>query len=295
MSEVAIRAVGLTKRYGPLEAVRGVSFEVERGEVFGLLGPNGAGKTTTVEVLEGYRKRSGGEVTVLDHDPEDGDRALKQRIGIVLQSTGFYPHATVRESVELMASFYPRPRDPLETIALVGLDGQEDKRASRLSGGQRRRLDLALALVGDPELIFLDEPTTGFDPAARRTAWEVIRNLKELGKTLLLTTHYLDEAQALADRVAIIKDGRIVAEGPPADLSPGRASYRVSYTRGGRRFEHETDDPTELLHRLTGEALAAGEALEGLSVTRPSLEEIYLELTADSAVDESAEVEAFAS
>jgi ABC-2 type transport system ATP-binding protein len=294
VAEAAIRVVGLTKRYGPLEAVRGISFEVDRGEVFGLLGPNGAGKTTTVEVLEGYRERSGGEVSVLGHDPQAGERELKQRIGIVLQSTGFYPHATVRESVELMASFYPRPRDAAETIALVGLDGQEDKRASRLSGGQRRRLDLALALVGDPELIFLDEPTTGFDPAARRTAWEAVRNLKQLGKTLLLTTHYLDEAQALADRVAIVKDGRIVAEGPPSELSPGSSSYRVTYTRAGRRFEHETDDPTELLHRLTADALAAGERLEGLSVSRPTLEDVYLELTADAPAAEPERLEGVA-
>jgi len=284
----------LVKYFGRRKVVDGVSFEVHPGEIVGLLGPNGAGKTTTVEVLEGYPKRSGGQVAVLGHDPEDGARELKQRIGIVLQSTGFYPHATVRESVELMGSFYPRPRDPVETIALVGLDGQEDKRASRLSGGQRRRLDLALALVGDAELIFLDEPTTGFDPAARRAAWDVVRSLKQLGKTLLLTTHYLDEAQALADRVAIVKDGRIVAEGPPAELSPGRAAYRVAYTRAGRRFEHETDDPTELLNRLTADALAAGERLEGLTVGRPTLEEIYLELTADAATAEPERLEGVA-
>jgi ABC-2 type transport system ATP-binding protein len=181
-----------------------------------------------------------------------------------------------------MATFYPSPRDPLETIALVGLDGKEDQRANRLSGGQLRRLDLALALVGDPEVIFLDEPTTGFDPAARRTAWEAIRTLKQLGKTLLLTTHYLDEAQALADRVAIVKDGLIVAEGPPAELSPRRAGYRVSYRLAGELVELETADPTELLHRATGEALERGERLEGLSVTRPTLEDVYLELTADA-------------
>jgi ABC-2 type transport system ATP-binding protein len=264
-----------------VEAVRGVSFEVQRGEVFGLLGPNGAGKTSTVEILEGYRNRSGGEVSVLGFDPQRGQRELKERVGIVLQSVGFYPRATVRESVDQMAGFYPHPRDVLETIALVGLDGKEDQRANRLSGGQQRRLDLALALVGDPELIFLDEPTTGFDPAARRAAWEVIRSLRSLGKTLLLTTHYLDEAQELADRVAIIKDGVIVAEGPPAELSPRRSGYRVTYLSGGERVEVVTEDPTELLHRLTGEALERGEQLEGLTVTRPTLEDVYLELTAD--------------
>jgi ABC-2 type transport system ATP-binding protein len=279
--EAAISVRDLRKSYGPVEAVRGLSFEVQRGEVFGLLGPNGAGKTSTVEILEGYRDRTGGEVSVLGFDPERGQRELKQRVGIVLQSVGFYPRATVRESVEQMAGFHPHPRDVLETIALVGLDGKEDQRANRLSGGQQRRLDLALALVGDPELIFLDEPTTGFDPAARRAAWEVIRSLRSLGKTLLLTTHYLDEAQELADRVAIIKDGVIVAEGPPAELSPRRAGYRVTYVSGGRRVEVVTEDPTELLHRLTGEALERGEALEGLSVTRPTLEDVYLELTAD--------------
>src|SRR5439155_15621864 len=223
MAEPAIRVRDLRKSYGPVEAVRGVSFDVARGEVFGLLGPNGAGKTSTVEILEGYRQRTGGEVSVLGFDPERGARELKERMGIVLQSVGFYPRATVRESVEQMAGYYPHPRDVLETIALVGLEEKRDQRAKQLSGGQLRRLDLALALVGDPELIFLDEPTTGFDPAARRAAWRAIEALKDLGKTVLLTTHYLDEAQSLSDRVAIIKDGSIVAEGPPSELSPDSA------------------------------------------------------------------------
>jgi ABC-2 type transport system ATP-binding protein len=281
VTEYAIEVRDLRKSYGPLEAVRGISFEVRRGEVFGLLGPNGAGKTTTVEILEGYRPRSAGDVAVLGHDPAHAERSLKERVGIVLQEMGFYPNATVRESLEHVAGFYPRPRDVGETIALVGLDGNEDKRARRLSGGQRRRLDLALALVGDPELVFLDEPTTGFDPAARRTAWSVIRRLKELDKTVLLTTHYLDEAQELADRVAIVKDGLIIASGPPSELTPGSAAYRVAWDEDGRRVEMETDDPTELLHRLTGEALERGERLENLTVSRPTLEDVYLELTAE--------------
>ena len=280
MTEYAIDVRDLRKDYGDLQAVRGVSFQVGKGEVFGLLGPNGAGKTTTVEILEGYRARSSGAVSVLGHDPASRERDLRERVGIVLQSSGFYPRATVREAVEHFAAPYPRPRDPLETIALVGLDGKEDTRAGQLSGGQQRRLDLALALVGDPELIFLDEPTTGFDPAARRTAWEVIRALRGLGKTVLLTTHYLEEAQSLADRVAIIKDGLIVAEGPPSELSARPSAYRVSYQQNGHRVELETQDPTSLLHQLTGDALARGERLEGLSVTRPSLEDVYLELTA---------------
>jgi ABC-2 type transport system ATP-binding protein len=279
VAELAIEVNDLRKSYGPVEAVRGLSFGVQRGEVFGLLGPNGAGKTTTVEILEGYRRRSGGDVWVLGHDPEVRDRRLQERVGIVLQSCGFYPRVTVREAVEHFAKAYPAPRDPAETIALVGLDEKVDARAGELSGGQRRRLDLALALIGDPELVFLDEPTTGFDPAARRTAWNAVRRLGELGKTVLLTTHYLDEAQALADRVAIVKAGRIVAEGPPAELHPGRARYRVSYVSSGRRVQHQTEDPTELLHRLTRDALARGERLEGLEVTRPTLEDIYLELT----------------
>jgi ABC-2 type transport system ATP-binding protein len=277
----AIEVEDLRKSYGALEAVRGITFSVSPGEVFGLLGPNGAGKTTTVEILEGYRDRSGGAVRVLGRDPQTRERELQQRVGIVLQSCGFYPRVTVREAVEHFSKAYAAPREPGETIRLVGLEDKADARTKELSGGQRRRLDLALALVGDPELIFLDEPTTGFDPAARRAAWAVVRTLKELGKTVLLTTHYLDEAQALADRVAIIKDGRIVAEGPPDQLGPSSAAYRVSYLSNGRRVEHQTEDPTELLHRLTRDALARGERLDGLEVTRPTLEEIYLELTAE--------------
>jgi ABC-2 type transport system ATP-binding protein len=280
MSTIEVR--DLRKSYGNVDAVRGISFSVERGQVFGLLGPNGAGKTTTVEILEGYRRRSGGEVRVLGQDPEQRNRGLQERVGIVLQSCGFYTRATVREAVEHFAKAYPKPRDPAETIALVGLEDKADARTKALSGGQQRRLDLALALVGDPELVFLDEPTTGFDPAARRIAWDVVRRLKELERTVLLTTHYLDEAQELADRVAIVKDGLVVAEGPPDELRPGIAGYRVSYLSRGRRVEHQTDDPTDLLHRLTRDALARGERLEGLEVARPTLEEVYLELTQEA-------------
>jgi ABC-2 type transport system ATP-binding protein len=282
VSEAAIEVHELYKRYGDVEAVRGLSFRVERGEVVGLLGPNGAGKTTTVEILEGYRDRTSGEVAVLGHDPASAPRDLRERVGIVLQSGGFYPRVTVAEALAHFAGYYSSPRDSAETIALVGLESAAGTRVNRLSGGQRRRLDLALALVGDPELVFLDEPTTGFDPAARRTAWDVVRRLRELGKTVLLTTHYLDEAQELSDRVAIVKDGRIVAEGPPRELVGTGAPYRVTYARSGQRTEHETDDPTALLHRLTSEALERGERLENLHVTRPSLEEVYLELTKEA-------------
>jgi len=278
----AIEARGLCKRYGAFEAVRSIDITVQRGEVFGLLGPNGAGKTTTVEMLEGYRRRSDGEVCVLGEDPARRSLALRQRIGIVLQSGGIYGHITPREALRHWASFYPRPRDVEEVLALAGLDSQADVRSRKLSGGQLRRLDFALALVGDPELIFLDEPTTGFDPQARRDAWDTVRKLREGGKTILLTTHYLDEAQELADRVAIIKDGRILAIGPPRELGSGSAHYRVSYrAAGGELVERQTDDPTRLLHELTGEALARGERLEELAVHRPTLEELYLELTAD--------------
>jgi ABC-2 type transport system ATP-binding protein len=286
MSDAAITVRDLRKRYGEYEAVRGISFELSKGEVFGLLGPNGAGKTTTVEILEGYRERTAGKVSVLGHDPAERERALLERVGIVLQGSAFYPNATVTEAVELFAKYYPHPRDPREMIDLVGLDQKAGARIKTLSGGQQRRLDLAMALVGDPELIFLDEPTTGFDPAARRTAWHVIESLKEMGKTVLLTTHYLDEAQSLSDRVAIIKDGVIVAEGPPSELSPDSARYRIAYSENGHRVELETDDPTELLHRLTGEALQRGRRLEGLTVSRPTLEDIYLELTAEAGAPE---------
>jgi ABC-2 type transport system ATP-binding protein len=282
VGQYAIEVTDLHKSYADIEAVRGISFVVERGEVFGLLGPNGAGKTTTVEILEGYRERSAGTVSVLGEDPGNRSRRLREQVGIVLQSSGFFPRVTVKEAVEHWACLYPHPRDPHEVIGLVGLDGKQDARTGDLSGGQRRRLDLALALVGDPELVFLDEPTTGFDPAARRTAWGVVQALKDLGKTVLLTTHYLDEAQSLSDRVAIVKDGLIVAEGPPAELGVGGDRYRVAYDQNGSRIEVETDDPTELLHRLTSEALERGERLQGLTVSRPTLEEVYLQLTEEA-------------
>jgi ABC-2 type transport system ATP-binding protein len=279
----AIEVSALRKRYGDYEAVRGIDITVERGEVFGLLGPNGAGKTTTVEILEGYRARSEGEVSVLGYDPAERAIELRRRIGIVLQSSGIYSHITPREALRHWASFYPRPRDVEEVIALAGLAECADVRSRKLSGGQLRRLDFALALVGDPELIFLDEPTTGFDPEARRAAWETVRSLRDLGKTILLTTHYLDEAQELADRVAIVKDGRVLAIGPPRELGVGASHYRVAYRDSdGRLQEHETEDPTALLAELTARALAEGRRLEELSVGRPTLEDVYLELTADA-------------
>jgi ABC-2 type transport system ATP-binding protein len=281
----AILVRDLRKSYGEFAAVRGIDFEVAPGEVFGLLGPNGAGKTTTVEILEGYRRRDGGIVSVLGHDPARRPRDLRRRIGIVLQSTGMYRHITVREALAHWARFYPAGRDVDEVLTLAGLDEKADALARTLSGGQMRRLDFGLALIGDPELIFLDEPTTGFDPAARRAAWDVVRSLQDLGKTVLLTTHYLDEAQALCDRVAIIKEGRIVAEGPPAELGESSSRYRVSWRAfdSGAVETRETEDPTALLHQLTSAALARGEGLRDLSVTRPSLEDVYLELTAEGA------------
>lgn len=278
----AIEVSDLRKSYGPHEAVRGIDFAVQRGEVFGLLGPNGAGKTTTVEILEGYRERTSGDVTVLGMDPGRRSRELRERVGIVLQSSGMYRFVTCREAVAHWASMYPRPRDVDEVITLAGLDEKRDSYVRALSGGQARRLDFALALIGDPELIFLDEPTTGFDPAARRQAWDTIRSLRDLGKTVLLTTHYLDEAQALADRVAIIKDGRILAIGSPTELGVGSATrVRVHWRdEAGVLQEREVNDPTQLVHDLTGDALARGESVTDLTISRPSLEDVYLELTA---------------
>jgi ABC-2 type transport system ATP-binding protein len=279
----AIEVRDLRKRYGDYEAVRGIDITVRRGEVFGLLGPNGAGKTTTVEILEGYRARTSGEVSVLGYDPAERAIELRRRIGIVLQASGIYNHLTPREALRHWASFYPHPRDVEEVLELAGLQEKADVRSRKLSGGQLRRLDFALALVGDPELIFLDEPTTGFDPAARHAAWETVRSLRALGKTILLTTHYLDEAQELADRVAIVKDGRVLAIGPPRELGVGTSHYRVAYRdAAGELVERQTEDPTRLLHELAGEALERGERLEELSVGRPTLEDVYLELTADA-------------
>jgi len=275
----AISVRGLRKSYGALEAVRGIDFDVARGEVFGLLGPNGAGKTTTVEILEGYRKRDAGEVAVLETDPAAAGGAWRERIGVVLQSSAMYETLTVAESLRLFAGYYERPRPVDEVIELVGLQEKRDDRVRRLSGGQRRRLDLGLALVGDPELVFLDEPTTGFDPRARRQAWETIRSLRGLGKTILLTTHYLDEAEQLADRVAVLAQGRIVASGTPAELTGAVPATEIRYRENGHEVVLETDEPTRVLHELTAKALSEQRELEGLQVRRPSLEEVYLSLT----------------
>jgi ABC-2 type transport system ATP-binding protein len=274
----AVLVENLKKSYGDHAAVRGISFEIQEGEVFGLLGPNGAGKTTTVEILEGYRRRDEGSVTVLGVDPERASQAWRGRIGVVLQSSAIYDNLTVREVLALFAGYYDHPRPVDEVIGVVGLEEKADARAVRLSGGQKRRLDFGLALVGDPDLIFLDEPTTGFDPAARRVAWETIRSLRALGKTILLTTHYLDEAEQLADRVAVMREGLIVATGTPADLTRTPAT-EIRYRRDGETIVIRTEEPTRVLAELTSQAVARSEELEGLEVRRPSLEDVYLELT----------------
>ena len=249
--------------------------------MFGLLGPNGAGKTTTVEILEGYRGRDGGTAEVLGADPQKATREWRERIGVVLQSSSLYPNLTVRESLDVFAGYYRAPRNVAEVIEIVGLEEKRDARVRTLSGGQQRRLDLGLGLIGDPDLIFLDEPTTGFDPGARRNAWETIRNLRSLGKTILLTTHYLDEAEQLADRVAVLRDGVIVREGAPSELTGGAVETEIRYRRGGEEIVERTREPTRRLHELTEEALSRGEELERLEVRRPTLEDVYLELTAE--------------
>lgn len=297
----AVEARGLRKSYGSLEAVRGVDITVTTGEVFALLGPNGAGKTTIVEILEGHRARSAGHVRVLGFDPQRGERTFRERIGIVLQSTGVEPYLTVEEAVELYRGYYPHPRALDEIIDVVGLTERRHERVIRLSGGLQRRLDVAIGLAGDPDLLFLDEPTTGFDPGARRSAWGMIRNLAELGKTVFLTTHYMDEAQALASRVAIIQSGLIVAEGTPETIAGRKQdhaliAFRMPKVRAklpktvesianirGDRVEVRTDAPTAVLAELTTWAVKHKKELEDLHVTRPSLEDVYLRLVGEEA------------
>ena len=296
---IAVEITDLRKSYGSVEAVRGVSLTVNEGEVFALLGPNGAGKTTTVEILEGFRRRDSGRVSVLGFDPATGDRKLKEQMGIVLQTVGVDPYLTVAETVDMFRGFYPKPRPRDEVIGLVGLTEKRDSRVTKLSGGQQRRLDMAIALAGDPRVLFLDEPTTGFDPGARRSAWETIKALAGLGKTIFLTSHSMDEVQYLADRVAIIAAGRVVAEGTPDTLAgrekaaatirfriPSGAAElpaelrRVAKT-GADGLELETMDPTRTMYELTSWAVQAGISLEGLEIARPTLEDVYLQITED--------------
>jgi ABC-2 type transport system ATP-binding protein len=298
-AEPVISVKGLRKSYDGFEAVRGIDLEVGAGEIFAFLGPNGAGKTTTVEILEGYRMRNDGDVSVLGVDPQRADRDWRQRVGFVLQESRLVPELTPRETVEQYAGYYAAPRDVDDTVALVGLTDKADVRTSKLSGGQQRRLDVALALIGDPELLFLDEPTTGFDPSARRQAWDVIGGLRDLGKTVFLTTHYMDEAQSLADRVAIITAGRIVAAGSPEELggedeAHTEISFRLpagissgdlpaaveAHARiDGGTVSLNADDPVPVLHELTNWATERGVGLPSLQVRRPTLEDVYLELT----------------
>jgi ABC-2 type transport system ATP-binding protein len=298
MNGPVISVSDLHKSYGDQEAVRGIDFEVRAGEIFGFLGPNGAGKSTTIEILEGYRRRTAGDVWVLGTDPGKPTRAWRDRIGLVLQESQLDPTLTVHETVTMFAGYYSSPRPVDETIDLVGLGEKRDARVGRLSGGQRRRADVAVAIVGDPDLIFLDEPTTGFDPSARREAWNMIEGLKGLGKTVFLTTHYMDEAQHLADRVAILARGRIVAEGRPEALGGAaqRTVVRFRLPEGadaeavggeagapvevaGNQATIETEHPQRVLYRLLRWAESRGVELEDLTVSRPSLEDVFLELT----------------
>ena len=298
MSAPVIEVSGLRKRFGDFEAVRGIDLTVERGEVLAILGPNGAGKTTTVEILEGYLQRDAGDVKVLGHDPAGAPRELRRQIGIVLQECGIDRFLTCREVLAQHASFYPSPRDPDELLELVGLTEKGGERVKRLSGGQQRRLDLALGMVGNPELLFLDEPTTGFDPQARRQAWDIVQALAGGGTTVLLTTHYLDEAQALADRVVVFAAGQVVESGTPSELAARTGFTRISFTLpeglappevtglrrapGVARYEVQAVDPTTTLHELTSWAVHHGVALGELSVARPSLEDTYLSLIDDA-------------
>ena len=277
----AVEVEGLRKSYDGNEAVRGISFSIAAGEVFGLLGPNGAGKTTTVEILEGYRKRDAGTVSVLGTDPATAPDQWRGRLGVVPQSGDLFPNLTVAEHLRVFAGYYPAPRNPEDVIKLVGLEDKRDARYRTLSGGQRRRLDLGVALIGDPDLVFLDEPTTGFDPAARRAAWDTIRSLRDLGKTILLTTHYIEEAHRLADHVAVLRQGEIVASGTPSELIAAAPATEIHYRRNGQEVVLRTEQPTRTLHELTSEAVAAGRELDGLEVRRPTLEEIYLSLTGE--------------
>ncbi len=300
----AVRIRNMTKSYGDTPAVQGIDLDIDRGEIFALLGPNGAGKTTIVEILEGYRTRDGGDVSVLGLDPGRDRVHLQSQVGIVLQSTGVERYLTVLESVTMFSTFYPHPRHVGDVIELVGLTPKRNERVISLSGGQQRRLDVAIALVGDPELLFLDEPTTGFDPSARHEAWDVIASLASLGKTVILTTHYMDEAQYLADRVAILVDGRIIACGTPSTLGQrDRATATIRYrlpvgldspsrfgssSRSDGFVEMRVDDAVATLHELTGWAIANDVDLDGLEVSRPSLEDVYLSLTDPTSNDVAA-------
>jgi ABC-2 type transport system ATP-binding protein len=300
VGEAVIEASGLRMSYDGLEAVRGIDLEVRQGEIFTFLGPNGAGKTTTVEILEGHRKRTAGDVRVLGEDPEHADRWWRSRVGVVLQSSRVEPQLTVRECLELYAGYYPAPRSVQEVLGLVGLKKRSEVRCGQLSGGQQRRVDVALALIGDPELVFLDEPTTGFDPSARRSAWEIIDGLRQLGKTIFLTTHYMDEAEALADRIAVIKGGAIVAEGTPLTLGGrDRAPYQITFSLPegvashglpgalgpARAFDQsgkvmiESQNVMATMQELSAWAIEHRHEFSDLLVRRPALEDVYLELT----------------